>query len=111
MYLLNEFKKKKGDKNSKVRKDKGVKRKPGLLSLKNNSYGGYISKGATGLAVGSGVLAGIAAAPAGIGLVIPAAALSAASSAPTGAILGAATKGTRSYLQKKKILKKDKYGE
>lgn len=109
MYLLNEFKKKKGDKNSKVRKDKGVKR--GLLSLKNNSYGSYVSKGATGLAVGSGVLAGIAAAPAGIGLVIPAAALSAASSAPTGAILGAATKGTRSYLQKKKILKKDKYGE
>lgn len=113
MYLPNELQSSISFSEFKRGKDKvkRKKKKPGLLSTKNNSYGSYVSKGAAGLALGSGVLSGIAAAPVGLGLMVPAATIGALSAAPTGAVLGAATKGTRTFLQKKKILKKDKYGE
>lgn len=106
MYLLNEelsnFQKRKGDKNTKQRKDKGIKRKPGLLSLKRKaSYAGHLAKGVTAGALAGGTLAGLAASP--VPVLIPAAAgLGAVDGAIKGAVGSSAIYGIRKGLQERK---------
>jgi len=102
MYLLNEFKKK----NKKVRKDKGVKRKLGLLSLKRKpSYAGHLAKGITGGALIGGGLSGLAASP--MPALIPAAtAIGAIDGGIRGAIGSSAIYGVRKGLQERKKKKR-----
>ena len=98
MYLLNAFKRQ----NSKTRKDKGQKRKPGLLSINRKaSYAGHLAKSTLAGAVTGGTVGGL------VSSAIPAlmpvgASIGAVDGAIKGAVLGSAAYGLRKGLEERK---------